>query len=146
MPTLPDRSGPAVAGIPIDRRELAAIFAGGAAGGLVRVAVERSLHGATSGWPWPTFAVNIAGAFALGYLAAALHERRPVSVYRHRLLGTGFCGALTTFSTVQIELLRMLDAQRYLLAGGYATGSVLAGLAGVHLATAMAHRLSGRRR
>ena len=65
-------------------------------------------------WPWATFLVNIVGAFALGYLSTRLPERLPVSAYRRPLLGTGFCGALTTFSTMQLELLRMLGRRRAL--------------------------------
>ena len=60
-------------------------------------------------WPWATFLVNIVGAFPLGYFATRLQERLPLSAYRRPFLGTGFCGALTTFSTMQLELLRMLD-------------------------------------
>jgi CrcB protein len=98
--------------------------------------------GGNSGrWPWVTFAVNILGTFLLGYFATRLQERLPLSAYRRPLLGTGFCGALTTFSTVQVELLVMLDRHRYGLALGYATASLVLGYAGMHLATALVRRV-----
>jgi CrcB-like protein, Camphor Resistance (CrcB) len=53
-----------------------------------------------------------------------LQERLPLSAYRRPLVGTGFCGAFTTFSTMQLELVEMLDAHRYGLAVAYATSSV----------------------
>jgi CrcB protein len=121
----------------IDRRELLAIFAGGAAGALLRVGMGRLSATGAPAWPWITFAINLAGAFLLGFFVTRLQERLPLSSYRRPLLGTGFCGALTTFSTVQVELLRMLDADRYGLAVGYAAASVACGFAGVHLATAL---------
>ena len=52
----------------------------------------------------------------------------PKSTLRRPLLGTGLCGALTTFSTVQIELLHMADQHRYALAAGYLLASVLGGM------------------
>ena len=114
-----------------DGRELAAIFAGGFAGAVLRAgAVEALPHDAGS-WPWATFVVNVAGAFLLGYLVTRLQERLPLSAYRRPLLGTGLCGALTTFSTMQVELLEMLDHGRPGLAAGYATASVLAGFLAV---------------
>jgi CrcB protein len=85
--------------------------------------------------------VNLAGAFVLGYLATRLQERLPLSAYRRPLLGTGFCGALTTFSTLQLELLRMLDAHRYGLAAGYAAASLVLGYVAVHVATALVRRV-----
>lgn len=50
--------------------------------------------------PWATLLVNVAGAALLGYVVVALPARRP-------LLGTGFCGGLTTFSTLQLEALEL---------------------------------------
>src|SRR5262249_11311472 len=92
-----------------DVRELAAIFAGGAAGALARGGLSQWAAPPPGHWPWITFAINVSGAFLLGYFATRLQERLPLSAYKRPLLGTGFCGAFTTFSTVQVELLRMLD-------------------------------------
>lgn len=125
----------------LDRRELAAIFAGGAIGALLRAGLEEAIGGGAHGWPWATFVVNVGGAFVLGYFITRLQERLPLSTYRRPFLATGFCGALTTFSTVQVELLEMLDAGRLGLAAVYAGASVLAGFAGVYAATAMVRRL-----
>src|SRR5580700_5187834 len=78
-------------------------------------------------WPWTIFAINVSGSFALGYFATRLQERLPQSTYRRPLLGTGFCGAYTTFSTMMVEILTMLDHDRYGLAVAYALTSVAAG-------------------
>ena len=124
-----------------DRQEIAAIAAGGAVGALLRVALARHYASGPGSWPWVTFAVNLAGAFLLGYFVTRLQERLPLSAYRRPLLGTGFCGALTTFSTMQLELLHMLDGHHYGLAAGYAAASLAAGYACVHLATAVVRRV-----
>ena len=123
-----------------DRLELAAVFAGGFVGAIARAGVGEALATGGPGWPWATFAVNLAGAFALGYFATRLQERLPLSAYRRPLLGTGFCGALTTFSTVQVELVRMLDDRRDGLALGYAAASIGAGFCALALATNLVRR------
>lgn len=96
-------------------------------------------------WPWPTFAVNIVGAFLLGYFTTRLLERLPVTSYRRPLLGTGLCGGLTTFSTMQVETLRMLETGHYGLAVGYTAASIVLGLLAVYLATALVRRARVRR-
>lgn len=124
----------------LDARELAAIFAGGAAGTLLRAVLAQEFpHSATS-WPWPTFGVNLAAAFLLGYAVTRLAERLPLSAYRRPLLGTGICGGLSTFSTLQVELVRMLEAHAYGLAAGYAVASIVAGYACCYGATVLVRR------
>src|SRR5437868_11000496 len=124
-----------------DRRELAAIFAGGVVGALARGGLAKGLTHGSGQWPWATFIVNVAGAFLLGYFATRLQERLPLSAYKRPLLGTGLCGAFTTFSTMQLELLRMLDRGSVGLALGYAGASVVAGFGAVWLATALVRRV-----
>jgi fluoride exporter len=123
-----------------DGREIAAIFAGGFAGALARAELAVAITHDPGRWPWATFIVNIAGAFMLGYFTTRLQERLPLSAYRRPLLGTGFCGALTTFSTMQIEILEMLDAGRVGLALAYAAASILAGFAAVAFASGLVRR------
>jgi CrcB protein len=125
----------------LDRRELAAIFAGGAAGGALRVGLGSAFPTPAGAWPWVTFAVNVAGAFLLGYFITRLQERLPLSTYRRPFLGTGFCGALTTFSTMQVELIRMLEHGHDGLAAGYAAASLAGGYLALYLATAMVRRV-----
>jgi CrcB protein len=125
----------------LDRRELAAIFAGGAAGALLRVWLGEEFSPSSSAWPWVTFTVNVTGSFALAYFATRLQERLPQSTYRHPLLGTGLCGAYTTFSTMQIEILKMLDRHDYGMAAGYASASIAAGYIAIWLATAIVRRV-----
>ena len=118
----------------IDRREVGAIFLGGALGALARAGLAEALPSPGVGWPWATFVVNVVGAALLGYWFTTLPHTR----YRRPLLTTGFCGALTTFSTVQVELLGMIEAGRFALACLYLGSSVAAGLAGVQAATVVA--------
>jgi CrcB protein len=123
-----------------DPRELAAIFVGGFIGAIARAGLWESWTHGPAGWPWSTFTVNILGALLLGVFATRLQERLPLSSYRRPFLGTGLCGALTTFSAMQLELYTMIDGGSYGLAVAYATTSVLAGFAAVAAGSAAVRR------
>ena len=121
-----------------DRRALGAVFAGGFAGTLARAQLAEALQHASATWPWATLVANVAGAFVLGYVATRLRAGALPAAFAGPLLGPGLCGALTTFSTLQLELLAMLDEGRLGLASGYVLVSVAAGLAAVALGTRLA--------
>jgi fluoride exporter len=124
----------------VDRQELAAIFTGGVIGALARAALEQTLPAGADQWPWATFTVNILAALALGYFVTRLQERLPPSLYRRAFLATGVCGALSTFSTMMVELLKMIDGAHWMLALGYAVASILCGFAAVFIATKLVRR------
>ncbi len=106
-----------------DLRRLAAIYAGGVLGALARVGLAQATPHGPGGWPWGTFAVNMAGALLLGYFFARLRDH-PDDSLAHPFLTTGICGTLTTFSALQLELFEMVDAGRLGLAGGYVAASL----------------------
>lgn len=123
-----------------DRRELAAIFAGGFLGAIARAGLVEGLPHEVSEWPWPTFIANLAGALALGYFTTRLQERLPLSAYRRPLVGTGLCGALTTFSAMQIEIVYMLEGGHAGLAMAYAGSSVVLGFLAILVTTNLVRR------
>jgi CrcB protein len=123
---------------------VAAVFAGGAVGTLARAVLSSAFPLPAAQWPWPTFAVNVGGAFLLGYFTTRLQERLPLSSYRRPALGTGVCGGLTTFSTMQVEIVKMLDGRHLGLALGYAAASIAAGYAAIQVATALVRRVRVR--
>jgi CrcB protein len=86
-----------------------------------------------STFPWGTFTVNMAGSVLLGYLIGL-----PVAPWLSALLGTGFCGALTTYSTFSFETLRLVRDGERMLAAAYAIGSVLAGLGAAYVGLLLA--------
>ena len=129
---------------PHDYRELAAVFAGGALGTVARTGLSLLVAADPGRWPWPTFTVNIVGAFLVGYFTTRLLERLPLSSYRRPLLGTGLCGGLTTFSTMQVETVKMIEYHHYGLAAGYTCASIVFGFLAVYLATALVRRVPVR--
>ncbi len=119
-----------------DPRELAAIFAGGALGAAARVWITRHLVTADDQWPWAIFLINVSGTIVLAYSVTRLQERLPQSTYRRPFLGTGFCGAFTTFSTMELEILTLLRDGRIGLAIGYAAASIACGYIAIWVTTA----------
>ncbi|WP_435969986.1 fluoride efflux transporter CrcB [Streptomyces sp. Qhu_M48] len=104
------------------------VVAGAAVGAPLRHLTDRATKARFGpGFPWGTFAVNVAGSFLLGLLTGV------ASTQVHLLLGTGLCGALTTYSTFSYETLKLYEDG----AKGYAAlnvaGSLAAGLGAVWL-------------
>ena len=119
---------------------LAAIVVGGMAGTLVRLLLSELVPHHSGHWPWATLVANVAGAALLGFVLVRFSSRAPGPSRARALLGTGFCGGLTTFSTLQRELLEMLDTGRGGLAVAYVAVSLVAGLAGVLAAVRLTKR------
>jgi CrcB protein len=112
--------------LPHDPRKLLAIYLGGVVGALIRVGLAQAASVGPGQWPWPTFAVNMVGAFLLGYFFALFRDHPEESLH-HPFLGTGICGTLTTFSTMQLELFDLVDDGYLGLAAAYAVATIALG-------------------
>ena len=118
-----------------------AIALGGALGAVARWGTSLWLARWTrdslwAGYPLGTLTVNVIGAFLLGWLV--FHERLPLSPLLRVGIGTGFLGALTTFSTFELELWLLHEQRGLLVAGLYLLASVGLGFAGLVLGRALA--------
>lgn len=99
------------------------VLLGGAVGAPVRYLTDRALRDRS---PLGTLLVNVAGSAVLGVLIGA-GDVLPVAV--KTLVGTGFCGALTTYSTFSLETLRLIEEGRARRAVAYVVASLVLGLA-----------------
>src|SRR5687768_4069247 len=106
-----------------------AIMAGGAVGTLARGGLAEAVPHRAGTWPWATFVVNLAGALLLGWVVARHADGTAGSAWRRLLLGTGFCGALTTFSAFQLETYELARDGHATLAVAYPLVSIAAGMA-----------------
>lgn len=129
------------------------VLLGGALGSLVRHGVARALPTADGGWPTSTLVVNLAGSFTLGLLIEGLARGGPDRGRRQQarlFAGTGFCGGLTTASTLAVEADLLARGGHGGVAAAYALASMAAGLVATALGLAAAHlglagALGGRR-
>ena len=125
--------------LPHDPRKLLAIYLGGVVGALIRVGLAELAATDPGQWPWATFAVNMAGALLLGSFFVLFRDH-PGESLRHPFLGTGLCGTLTTFSTLQLELYEMVDRGHLALAAAYCAATVALGYLCVRLGIALEQR------
>ena len=114
--------------LPESSFRLAAIAVGGSLGTLARYATDRSLVPAPLGFPWPTFAVNVAGSFVLGLIVTLVVERWPPTRFVRPFAAIGFCGGFTTFSTLAVEATQRAQHGRVGLAVAYVVASLVAGV------------------
>ena len=103
------------------------IFLAAMVGGLVRYFVSSQLP-ASPEFPWGTLLVNYLGIICLVYLVKGYLDYKGSSKGLVLALGTGFCGGLTTFSSLMLDAVKLLDTQRYLSLGIYLLLSIGGGL------------------
>jgi fluoride exporter len=98
-------------------------------GAVTRYVVDQVVsHWYRSPLPWGTFVVNVTGSFVLG-LVTGLASHHGLSHNLDLVLGTGFAGGYTTWSTLMVETATLTDDSRHLHAALTAGGSIAAGLA-----------------
>ena len=114
------------------------VFAGGAVGAATRSGLEKLFPISGAEFPWPTLCINIFGTFILAWTATrlAVHPNPRERAF----LISGFCGGLTTFATMQLELFKLTDAGHGWIALAYGAASVAAGLLIAHIAVVAARR------
>jgi CrcB protein len=126
--------------MPVARGRLVSVLVGGGLGALARAGMAEALPVRPGSWPWATFSANVAGALLLAWLTTRLTEMAAPGRYARLLLGTGFCGALTTFSTLQVQTLQLAKSGHLGVAVAYAAASLAAGMIAAVLATTVARR------
>lgn len=149
LPVDPDR-GDWRERVPLSVRATALLVSfGGGTGALVRALLEAAIKSG-SGWPWATLLINVTGSGLLALLLVLIEEMLPRSRVARPLIGTGFLGGYTTFSTFAVETVTRLDSHQVSLALGYivasATGALAATFLGLYLGRATFRLVSHERR
>ncbi|WLW57489.1 fluoride efflux transporter CrcB [Streptomyces sp. YU58] len=117
------------------------VVMGAMVGAPLRYLTDRAVQSRhDSVFPWGTFAVNVTGCLILGTLTGAAAAGAAGS-HLQLLLGTGLCGALTTYSTFSYETLRLTETGAGFYAAVNVIGSVVAGLGAVFVGVALAQAL-----
>ncbi|MEV5878395.1 fluoride efflux transporter CrcB [Streptomyces sp. NPDC052101] len=117
------------------------VIAGAVVGAPLRYLTDRAVQARhDSVFPWGTFVVNVVGCLVLGLLTGAA-STGAAGTHLQLLLGTGLCGALTTYSTFSYETLRLTEAGSGLYAAVNVVASVAAGLTAAFAGVALAHVL-----
>ncbi|MFF3766204.1 fluoride efflux transporter CrcB [Streptomyces sp. NPDC001922] len=119
------------------------VAVGAAVGAPLRYLVDRAVQARhESVFPWGTYVVNMGGSLVLGAVTGAVAAGAASSRVQ-LLLGTGLCGALTTYSTFSYESLRLGERGHALAAAANVVGSVVVGLGAAALGRALAEGLLG---
>jgi CrcB protein len=125
---------------------VAAVGAGGALGAVSREAISLAWPAAAGGFPWATFLINMSGSVVLGFLATLMLEAFPRGRLARPLIGTGFIGAYTTFSTFAVEAVTLVRDGHPGTAAAYVLGSAAGGLAAARAGMAAARLIAAAER
>ncbi|MGW6457853.1 fluoride efflux transporter CrcB [Streptomyces sp. NPDC055078] len=118
------------------------VAVGAAVGAPLRYLADRAVRARhESPFPWGTLLVNAVGCLVLGVVTGAAVAAPSSGAFA--LLGTGLCGALTTYSTFSYETLRLAERGRGNLALANVTGSLVVGIGSVFLGVELARGLAG---
>ncbi|WP_269858681.1 fluoride efflux transporter CrcB [Streptomyces sp. RPT161] len=119
------------------------VIAGAVVGAPLRYLTDRTVQSRhDTVFPWGTFTVNVVGCLVLGTLTGAA-AAGAASSRLQLLLGTGLCGALTTYSTFSYETLRLAEQGARLLAVANVVASVVAGVTAAFAGAGLARVLWG---
>jgi CrcB protein len=105
-----------------------AVTVAGGLGSLARYALAVTLTRPSATWPWATFAVNVVGAAVIGLVVAVCAARADGDRLRV-VLATGFLGGFTTFSTLALETVTLVEARAWLAAISYVALTSIIGIA-----------------
>ena len=109
------------------------VFLGGGLGSILRYLISITFNNTSQAIPYGTLMVNFAGSLILGILFGLSIKSGYVNNNILLLLGTGFCGGFTTFSSFAYENHMLLKSEEYLSFGFYSLGSVVLGITAVCL-------------
>jgi CrcB protein len=119
------------------------VIAGAAVGAPLRYLTDRAVQARhDTVFPWGTFAVNVTASLLLGFITGAV-TAGAASPRVAILVGTGLCGALSTYSTFSYETLRLAETGSRALAAANVVGSVLAALGAAVIGVAFSQALWG---
>ncbi len=115
-------------------QKLLIVAAGSGAGGALRFYISQMIYKYLPAvFPFGTLAVNILGSIFLGVLIFGFDSKNLVSPEMKLLLGVGFCGGFTTFSTFSFETFSLIKDSEFLLAGANVAANLIFTIAGVFL-------------
>jgi CrcB protein len=123
---------------------LVAISIGGAIGALARYGLGVALPPGRTGFPWPTFGINVVGSLLIGILMVLVVEVWDAHPLVRPFLGVGILGGFTTFSTYAVDVQRLVDAGAAGTALAYLAATLVAAVVAAYVGLTITRTAVGR--